>query len=87
MTTSPSPLTYRFGTRLNLGYVFDLSDRDNSYSLSYIYANDGAFLNFNIDSKSNKDKDPPRTTPCSKKKKKKLDPRSALGSGSQERRG
>ena len=40
--------------KANLGYVFDLSDKDNSYSLSYLHEGDGSFLNFNIDSKSNK---------------------------------
>lgn len=42
----------------NLGYVFNLSDKGNSYSLSYLYANGSGNLNFNIDSKSNKLKMP-----------------------------
>lgn len=42
----------------NLGYVFNISDKDNSYSLSYLYNNNAGYLNFNIDSKSNKIKIP-----------------------------
>jgi hypothetical protein len=42
----------------NLGYVFNLSDAVNSYSLSYLYTNGAGTLNFNIDSKSNKLKIP-----------------------------
>lgn len=38
----------------NLGYVFNLADKDVSYSLSYLYANGAGNLNFNIDSRSNK---------------------------------
>jgi DNA-binding SARP family transcriptional activator len=38
----------------NLGYVFNLADKDLSYSLSYLYNNGAGSLNFNIDSKSNK---------------------------------
>jgi hypothetical protein len=38
----------------NLGYVLDVSDKDNSYSLSYLYTNGAGTLNFNIDQKSNK---------------------------------
>jgi DNA-binding SARP family transcriptional activator len=38
----------------HLGYVFNLSEKDNSYSLSYLYMNGKGFLNFNIDRKSNK---------------------------------
>src|SRR6201991_858020 len=38
----------------NLGYVFNLADKDVSYSLSYLYTNGAGSLNFNIDSKSNK---------------------------------
>jgi len=38
----------------NLGYVFNLAGNDNSYSLSYLYANGTGTLNFNIDRKSNK---------------------------------
>ncbi|HWB93009.1 MAG TPA: hypothetical protein VG605_14195 [Puia sp.] len=42
----------------NLGYVFNLTDKANSYSLSYLYTNGTGNLNFNIDSKSNKLKMP-----------------------------
>lgn len=38
----------------NLGYVFNLYDQNNSYSLSYLYNNGAGTLNFNIDRKSNK---------------------------------
>src|SRR6201991_549044 len=38
----------------NLGYVFNLADKDLSYSLSYLYTNGAGSLNFNIDSRSNK---------------------------------
>jgi DNA-binding SARP family transcriptional activator len=39
----------------HLGYVLNLADgKNNSYSLSYIYLNGTPYLNFNIDSKSNK---------------------------------
>ncbi|HTK20814.1 MAG TPA: hypothetical protein VL442_14915, partial [Mucilaginibacter sp.] len=38
----------------HLGYVFNLAEKDNSYSLSYLYMNSSGFLNFNIDRKSNK---------------------------------
>lgn len=38
----------------HLGYVFNLAEKDNSYSLSYLYMNGSGFLNFNIDRKSNK---------------------------------
>lgn len=38
----------------NLGYVFNLADKDQSYSLSYLYANGAGSLNFNIDAKCNK---------------------------------
>ena len=38
----------------NLGYVFNLADKDVSYSLSYLYTNGAGSLNFNIDAKSNK---------------------------------
>jgi len=38
----------------NLGYVLDVADKDNSYSLSYLYNNGAGTLNFNIDRKSNK---------------------------------
>jgi len=42
----------------HLGYVFNLADKDNSYSLSYIYMNGEGYLNFNIDRQSNKIKIP-----------------------------
>ena len=42
----------------SLGYVFNLAEKNNSYSLSYLYNNDAGSLNFNIDSKSNKIKIP-----------------------------
>ncbi|TDX00328.1 hypothetical protein [Dinghuibacter silviterrae] len=38
----------------HLGYIFNLSDNDNSYSLSYLYMNGKGTLNFNIDRKCNK---------------------------------
>jgi len=38
----------------NLGYVFYLADKDNSYSLSYLYTSGAGSLNFSIDGKSNK---------------------------------
>jgi len=38
----------------DLGYIFNLTGQNNSYSLSYLYFNNAAYLNFNIDSKSNK---------------------------------
>jgi hypothetical protein len=39
----------------HLGYVFNLSDKDNSYSLSYLYLNgQGGMLNFSVDRESNK---------------------------------
>ncbi|MDO3628190.1 kelch repeat-containing protein [Mucilaginibacter sp. BT774] len=38
----------------HLGYVCNLAEKDNSYSLSYLYMNGSGFLNFNIDRKSNK---------------------------------
>lgn len=38
----------------DLGYIFNLAANNNSYSLSYLYFNNVAYLNFNIDSKSNK---------------------------------
>lgn len=38
----------------HLGYVLNLAEKDNSYSLSYLYMNGSGFLNFNIDRKSNK---------------------------------
>lgn len=42
----------------HLGYVFILADKDNSYSLSYLYRDGAGYLNFNIDRKSNKIKIP-----------------------------
>ena len=38
----------------NLGYVFNLADKDNSYSLSYLYTNGAGNLHFNIDRQSSK---------------------------------
>jgi len=38
----------------HLGYVFNLSDKDNSYSLTYLYRDGAGGLNFSIDCKSNK---------------------------------
>lgn len=42
----------------HLGYVCSLADKDNSYSLSYLYMDGAAYLNFNIDRQSNKIKIP-----------------------------
>jgi two-component SAPR family response regulator len=42
----------------NLGYILNIAEKDNSYSLSYLYLNGTGFLNFNIDRKSNKIKIP-----------------------------
>jgi len=43
----------------HLGYIFSLNDRENSsYSLSYLHTDTASWLNFNIDSKSNKIKIP-----------------------------
>lgn len=42
----------------HLGYVLNLADKDNSYSLSYLYMDGKGFLNFNIDRQSNKIKIP-----------------------------
>lgn len=42
----------------HLGYILDVAEKDNSYSLSYLYQNGSGFLNFNIDRKSNKIKIP-----------------------------
>lgn len=36
----------------NLGYVFNLVDKDNSFSLSYLFDKDQGTLNFNVDRKS-----------------------------------
>ena len=38
----------------NLGYIFSLAGKKESYSLSYLYFNGAAYLNFNIDRKCNK---------------------------------
>ncbi len=38
----------------NLGYIFNLSSKSNSYSLSYLYFSGVGYLYFNIDRKSNK---------------------------------
>jgi DNA-binding SARP family transcriptional activator len=38
----------------NLGYVFNIADKDVSYSLSYLYTSGAGSLNFNIDSRCNK---------------------------------
>ena len=38
----------------HLGYVFNVSDKDNSYSLTYLYRDGAGGLNFTIDCKSNK---------------------------------
>lgn len=38
----------------NLGYIFNLSDKNNSYSLSFLYANGAGNLHFNIDRKASK---------------------------------
>lgn len=38
----------------NLGYIFSLTGKTDSYSLSYLYYRNEAILNFNIDRKSNK---------------------------------
>src|ERR1700761_5175585 len=39
----------------HLGYILNITDtKNNSYSLSSIHLNNAQFLNFNIDSKSNK---------------------------------
>ena len=52
----------------HLGYVFNITDhKDNSYSLSYIRNNNSSYLNFNIDSKSNKIKIPLRITQLKKR--------------------
>ena len=42
----------------NLGYILNIATKTNSYSLSYLYENGTGYLNFNIDSKSNKAKIP-----------------------------
>jgi len=38
----------------NLGYVFNLAEKENSYSLSYLFSNGSGNLNFSIDRKCNK---------------------------------
>ncbi|HTJ12117.1 MAG TPA: hypothetical protein VL547_08830 [Dinghuibacter sp.] len=53
--------------KANLGYVFDVLDKDNSYSLSYIYDLGRGYLNLNIDSKSNKIRIPLETALLKKK--------------------
>jgi hypothetical protein len=52
----------------NLGYIFNLTRKNNSYSLSYLYFTGAAYLNFNIDRKSNKLKIPIQTTQLHKRK-------------------
>jgi len=52
----------------NLGYIFNLTEKNNSYSLSYLYFNGAAYLNFNIDRKSNKLKIPIQTSQLHKRK-------------------
>jgi len=52
----------------NLGYVFNIADKNNSYSLSYIFNNNAGFLNFNVDSKSNKIKIPLQAAILKKKR-------------------
>ena len=52
----------------NLGYVFNLTGDENSYSLSYLYNNNAGALNFNIDCKSNKISIPLPTALLKKKK-------------------
>jgi len=42
----------------HLGYILSIAEKDNSYSLSYLYLNGAGYLNFNIDRKSNKIKVP-----------------------------
>ncbi|WCT14078.1 kelch repeat-containing protein [Mucilaginibacter jinjuensis] len=42
----------------HLGYIFNVSDKNNSYSLSYINTDNTSYLNFNIDRVSNKLKIP-----------------------------
>jgi len=43
----------------HLGYIFNITDsKNNSYSLSYLHTDTTSWLNFNIDSKSNKIKIP-----------------------------
>ena len=51
----------------NLGYVFNLTDEENSYSLSYLYTNGAGTLNFSVDSKSNKISIPLRAALLKKK--------------------
>ncbi|MFT4154970.1 hypothetical protein [Parafilimonas sp.] len=42
----------------NLGYIINVADKENSYSLSYLFDNGAGYLNFNIDARSNKIKIP-----------------------------
>ena len=52
----------------NLGYIFNLTGKNDSYSLSYLYFNGAAYLNFNIDRKSNKIKIPIQDSQLHKRK-------------------
>jgi two-component SAPR family response regulator len=52
----------------NLGYIFNLTGKNNSYSLSYLYFNGAGYLNFNIDRKSNKLKIPIQASQLHKRK-------------------
>ena len=52
----------------NLGYIFNLTGKNDSYSLSYLYFNGAAYLNFNIDRKSNKLKIPIQDSQLHKRK-------------------
>lgn len=52
----------------HLGYILSIAEKDNSYSLSYLYLNGTGFLNFNIDRKSNKIKIPLDTSMLKKGK-------------------
>lgn len=54
--------------RSNLGYILNVADKENSYSLSYLFNNDTGYLNFNIDAKSNKIKIPLSQTLLVRKK-------------------
>ncbi|MGN6618221.1 MAG: kelch repeat-containing protein [Ilyomonas sp.] len=52
----------------NLGYICNIAEKNTSYSLSYLYINGAGFLNFNIDSKSNKIKIPLASSLLKRKK-------------------
>jgi len=52
----------------HLGYIFNLTGNNNSYSLSYLYAVSGGFLNFNIDRKSTKIRIPLQVAQLRKRK-------------------